>query len=88
MPRQCSGAGTTRAEPGTRRIAGPFANAVIVRTGITPALSFARASTQRRQSVLDAHARLTQPFNILAGLLASRMTTGSLAKAVNDQVAA
>ncbi|NUR14285.1 MAG: non-ribosomal peptide synthetase, partial [Bradyrhizobium sp.] len=55
-----------RAQPDTDRIVGPFENTVIVRTRITPELSFAQALTLIRQSVLDAHARQELPFNILA----------------------
>ena len=39
---------------------------MIVRTKITPELSFAQALGRVRQSVLDAHARQELPFNILA----------------------
>ncbi|EJN08922.1 amino acid adenylation enzyme/thioester reductase family protein [Bradyrhizobium sp. YR681] len=55
-----------RAQPDTDRIVGPFENTVIVRTRITPDLSFAQALARVRQSVLDAHARQELPFNILA----------------------
>lgn len=55
-----------RAQPDTDRIVGPFENTVIVRTRITPELSFAEALARVRQSVLDAHARQELPFNILA----------------------
>lgn len=55
-----------RAHPDTDRIVGPFENTVIVRTKITPELSFAQALARARQSVLDAHARQELPFNILA----------------------
>ena len=55
-----------RAQPDTDRIIGPFENTVIVRTRITPELSFAQALTLVRQSVLDAHARQELPFNLLA----------------------
>ncbi len=55
-----------RAQPDTDRIVGPFENTVIVRTRITPELSFAQALARVRQSVLDAHARQELPFNILA----------------------
>ncbi|MEY9182517.1 non-ribosomal peptide synthetase component F [Bradyrhizobium sp. USDA 326] len=55
-----------RAQPDTDRIIGPFENTVIVRTTITPELSFAQALMRVRQSVLDAHARQELPFNILA----------------------
>ncbi|WP_027571532.1 non-ribosomal peptide synthetase [Bradyrhizobium sp. WSM1743] len=55
-----------RAHPDTDRIIGPFENTVIVRTRITPDLSFAQALALIRQSVLDAHARQELPFNILA----------------------
>ncbi|RXG86993.1 non-ribosomal peptide synthetase [Bradyrhizobium vignae] len=55
-----------RAQPDTDRIIGPFENTVIVRTTITPDLSFAQALARIRQSVLDAHARQELPFNILA----------------------
>ena len=55
-----------RAQPDTDRIVGPFENTVIVRTKITPELSFAQAVARVRQSVLDAHARQELPFNILA----------------------
>lgn len=55
-----------RAQPDTDRIVGPFENTVIVRTKITPELSFAEALARVRQSVLDAHARQELPFNILA----------------------
>lgn len=55
-----------RAQPDTDRIVGPFENTVIVRTTITPGLSFAEALARVRQSVLEAHARQELPFNILA----------------------
>ncbi|WP_183245931.1 non-ribosomal peptide synthetase [Bradyrhizobium sp. cir1] len=55
-----------RAQPDTDRIVGPFENTVIVRTTITPDLSFAQALSRVRQSVLDAHARQELPFNLLA----------------------
>ncbi|MET3365120.1 amino acid adenylation domain-containing protein [Bradyrhizobium japonicum] len=55
-----------RAQPDTDRIVGPFENTVIVRTQITPELSFTQALARVRQSVLDAHARQELPFNILA----------------------
>ncbi|MGX1325251.1 amino acid adenylation domain-containing protein [Bradyrhizobium sp. USDA 377] len=55
-----------RAQPDTDRIVGPFENTVIVRTTITPDLSFAQALSRVRQSVLDAHARQELPFNMLA----------------------
>ncbi|MBW7971416.1 non-ribosomal peptide synthetase [Bradyrhizobium sp. BR 10289] len=55
-----------RAQPDTDRIVGPFENTVIVRTQITPDLSFAQALVRVRQSVLDAHARQELPFNLLA----------------------
>ncbi|APO50849.1 non-ribosomal peptide synthetase [Bradyrhizobium diazoefficiens] len=55
-----------RAQPDTDRIVGPFENTVIVRTKITPDLSFAQALVRVRQSVLDAHARQELPFNMLA----------------------
>ncbi|SEO02454.1 non-ribosomal peptide synthetase [Bradyrhizobium sp. OK095] len=55
-----------RAQPDTDRIVGPFENTVIVRTTITPDLSFAQALVRVRGSVLDAHARQELPFNLLA----------------------
>lgn len=55
-----------RAQPDTDRIVGTFENTVIVRTKITPELSFAQAVARVRESVLDAHARQELPFNILA----------------------
>ncbi len=55
-----------RTQPDTDRIVGPFENTVIVRTRITPDLSFVQALARVRQSVLDAHARQELPFNILA----------------------
>lgn len=55
-----------RAQPDTDRILGPFENTVIVRTTITPELSFAEALARVRQNVLEAHARQELPFNILA----------------------
>ena len=55
-----------RAQPDIDRIVGPFENTVIIRTQITPELSFAQALARVRQSVLDAHARQELPFNILA----------------------
>ncbi|MGY3079776.1 hypothetical protein ACVWZZ_006184 [Bradyrhizobium sp. LM6.10] len=55
-----------RAQPDTDRIVGPFENTVIVRTKITPELSFVQALARVRQSVLDAYARQELPFNILA----------------------
>jgi non-ribosomal peptide synthetase component F len=55
-----------RAQPDTDRIVGPFENTVIVRTTITPDLSFAQALVRVRESVLDAHARQELPFNMLA----------------------
>jgi non-ribosomal peptide synthetase component F len=58
-----------RAQPDTDRIVGPFENTVIVRTKITPDLSFAQALVRVRQSVLDAHARQELPFNMLADQL-------------------
>lgn len=58
-----------RAQPDTDRIVGPFENTVIVRTKITPDLSFAQALVRVRQSVLEAHARQELPFNMLADQL-------------------
>jgi amino acid adenylation domain-containing protein len=58
-----------RAQPDTDRIVGPFENTVIVRTTITPDLSFVQALVRVRQSVLDAHARQELPFNMLADQL-------------------
>jgi hypothetical protein len=55
-----------RSQPDTDGIVGPFENTVIVRSRITPELSFARALGRVRQVVLDAHARQELPFNILA----------------------
>lgn len=55
-----------RGQPDTDQIVGPFENTVIVRTRITPDLSFALTLTRVRQSVLEAHARQELPFNILA----------------------
>ncbi|MCP3405770.1 non-ribosomal peptide synthetase [Bradyrhizobium sp. CCGB01] len=55
-----------RAQPDTDRVVGPFENTVIIRTRITPELSFSQALARVRQSVLDAHARQELPFNILA----------------------
>ncbi|RXH06915.1 amino acid adenylation domain-containing protein [Bradyrhizobium guangzhouense] len=55
-----------RAQPDTDRIIGPFENTVIIRSRITPDLSFAQALGRVRQGVLDAHARQELPFNILA----------------------
>ena len=58
-----------RAQPDTDRIVGPFENTVIVRTRITPELSFTQALAKVRESVLEAHARQELPFNILADRL-------------------
>jgi len=55
-----------RAQPDTERIVGSFENTVIVRSQITPDLTFTQALARVRQSVLDAHARQELPFNILA----------------------
>lgn len=55
-----------RSQPDTDQIVGPFENTVIVRTRITPDLSFAAALALVRQSVLEAHARQELPFNVLA----------------------
>lgn len=55
-----------RAQPDTEGIVGPFENTVIVRSRITPELSFTQALGRVRQSVLEAHARQELPFNILA----------------------
>lgn len=55
-----------RAQPDTEQIVGPFENTVIVRSRITPDLSFTQALGRVRQSVLDAHARQELPFNMLA----------------------
>jgi amino acid adenylation domain-containing protein len=55
-----------RAQPDTDRIIGPFENTVIVRTRITPELSFTQALERVRLSVLDAMARQELPFNLLA----------------------
>ena len=55
-----------RAQPDTDRIIGPFENTVIVRSRITPDLSFTEALGRVRQGVLDAHARQELPFNVLA----------------------
>jgi hypothetical protein len=64
---------------------------VIVRTRITPDLSFAAAPAGVRQSVLHAHARQELPFDLLIladrglkGLCSHQANTGSPAKAVND----
>jgi hypothetical protein len=58
-----------RAQPDTDRIVGPFENTVIVRSRVTPDLSFTQALARVRQSVLDAHSRQELPFNILADQL-------------------
>ncbi|QOZ47455.1 non-ribosomal peptide synthetase [Bradyrhizobium sp. CCBAU 53340] len=55
-----------RAQPDTEQIVGPFENTVIVRSRITPDLSFTQGLLRVRQSVLDAHARQELPFNMLA----------------------
>jgi len=55
-----------RGQPDTEGIVGPFENTVIVRSRITPDLSFTQALARVRQSVLDAHARQELPFNVLA----------------------
>ena len=55
-----------RAQPDTDRIVGPFENTVLIRTTVTPELSFAQALARVRQGVLDAHARQELPFNVLA----------------------
>ncbi|QIO35997.1 non-ribosomal peptide synthetase [Bradyrhizobium sp. 1(2017)] len=55
-----------RAQPDTDRIVGPFENTVIVRSEITPELSFGQALARVRRSVLDAHVRQELPFSILA----------------------
>jgi amino acid adenylation domain-containing protein len=55
-----------RTQPDTDRIIGPFENTVIVRSRITPELSFAQALAEVRQNVLDAFARQELPFNVLA----------------------
>ncbi|GGI29716.1 non-ribosomal peptide synthetase [Bradyrhizobium guangdongense] len=55
-----------RAQPDTERIVGPFENTVIVRSRITPDLSFTQALARVRESVLESHARQELPFNILA----------------------
>lgn len=55
-----------RAQPDTERIVGPFENTVIVRSRITPDLSFTQALARVRESVLEGHARQELPFNILA----------------------
>lgn len=55
-----------RAQPDTEQIVGPFENTVIVRSRITPDLSFTQALARVRQSVLEAHARQELPFNMLA----------------------
>ncbi|MGY4629786.1 amino acid adenylation domain-containing protein [Bradyrhizobium sp. USDA 4486] len=55
-----------RAQSHTDRIVGPFENTVIVRTRLSPELSFVEALARVRQSVLDAHARQELPFNIVA----------------------
>ncbi|MET3910527.1 amino acid adenylation domain-containing protein [Bradyrhizobium sp. S3.3.6] len=55
-----------RAQPDIEGIVGPFENTVIVRSRITPDLSFTQALDRVRQSVLEAHARQELPFNILA----------------------
>ncbi|MBR0775195.1 amino acid adenylation domain-containing protein [Bradyrhizobium diazoefficiens] len=55
-----------RTQPDTGRIIGPFENTVIVRSRITPELSFAQALGQVRQGVLDAFGRQELPFNMLA----------------------
>lgn len=58
-----------RGQPDTERIIGPFENTVIVRTTITPDLSFAQGLARVRRSVLEAHARQELPFEILADRL-------------------
>ncbi|WFU79763.1 amino acid adenylation domain-containing protein [Bradyrhizobium sp. CIAT3101] len=55
-----------RAQPDTEGIVGPFENTVIVRSRITPDLSFTQALGRVRHGVLEAHARQELPFNILA----------------------
>ena len=55
-----------RAQPDTERIVGPFENTVIVRSRITPDLSFTQGLARVREAVLEAHARQELPFNILA----------------------
>ncbi|WP_027532798.1 non-ribosomal peptide synthetase [Bradyrhizobium sp. WSM3983] len=55
-----------RAQPDTEGIVGPFENTVIVRSRITPELSFTQALARVRQAVLEAHTRQELPFNILA----------------------
>ena len=54
------------------RVIGPFENTVIIRTELTPELSFAEAFARVRRSVLEAHARQEIPFNIVAERLADQ----------------
>lgn len=61
-----------RAQPATEHVVGPLENTVIIRTRLTPDLSFAEAFARVRRAVLDAHARQELPFNVLAEHLADK----------------
>ncbi|WP_315747768.1 MULTISPECIES: non-ribosomal peptide synthetase [unclassified Bradyrhizobium] len=61
-----------RVQPATERVVGPLENTVIIRTRLTPDLSFAEAFDRVRRAVLDAHARQELPFNVLAEQLADK----------------
>ncbi|MGJ4944087.1 amino acid adenylation domain-containing protein [Bradyrhizobium sp. HKCCYLS1011] len=59
-----------RVQPGAERVVGPLENTVIIRTRLTPELSFAAAFGRVRHAVLDAHAGQELPFQVLAERLA------------------
>jgi hypothetical protein len=59
-----------RSELWTERVVGPFENTTLIRTRLNPDLSFRDALARVREAVLEAYARQTLPFEILAARLA------------------
>jgi amino acid adenylation domain-containing protein len=59
-----------RTQQWTERVIGPMENTTLIRTRMDPDLSFLKALSRVRDSVLEAYARQELPFEILAARLA------------------
>jgi amino acid adenylation domain-containing protein len=59
-----------RTELWTEGLVGPLENTTLIRTRLDPDLSFREALARVRETVLEAHARQSLPFEILASRLA------------------
>ena len=59
-----------RTELWTEGVVGPFENTTLIRTRLDPDITFREALARVREAVLEAHARQSLPFEILASRLA------------------